>query len=265
MSKINHQHPFHMVNRRPWPLLGSIGALLTTGGLVAWFHKNRIIFPLIGLRLIIIALFFWWYDVIKEAKKLREHTSLVVGGIKIGFILFILSEIMFFFSFFWAFFHSSLSPTPEIGLTWPPTRIKAINPWGVPLLNTAILLSSGASLTWSHHGLQIKKKCIARQGLFLTILLGIWFTALQAYEYWEARFTIADKVYGNTFFVATGFHGLHVIIGTTFLAICWGRMLAKHFIKPERHVGYECAIWYWHFVDVVWIFLFICIYWWGGA
>nr|YP_009732645.1 cytochrome c oxidase subunit III [Ophiarachnella gorgonia]QHT54252.1 cytochrome oxidase subunit 3 [Ophiarachnella gorgonia] len=262
-NNIKHQHPFHIVDRSPWPLSGAIGALTTTTGLVSWFQGDNIYTALFGVTLLSLIMILWWRDVVREATFLGMHTTYVVRGIKIGFILFILSEIMFFFSFFWAFFHSALSPTPEIGMTWPPTGINPINPWGVPLLNTAILLSSGASLTWSHHSLRNSNGNEAWNSLTTTILLGIWFTALQAYEYWEASFTIADSIYGSTFFVATGFHGLHVIIGTTFLSVCLIRLTRSHF-SINHHVGFECAIWYWHFVDVVWIFLFICIYWWGG-
>uniref|UniRef100_A0AAU6PX43 Cytochrome c oxidase subunit 3 n=1 Tax=Ophiotreta sp. TaxID=3135526 RepID=A0AAU6PX43_9ECHI len=264
MNNLKHQHPFHIVDRSPWPIAGAIGAFTTTTGLVNWFQGDNIITIILGLTILAVVMILWWRDVIREATFLGMHTSHVVQGIKIGFILFILSEIMFFLSFFWAFFHSALSPTTEIGMTWPPTGIFPIHPWGVPLLNTAILLSSGASLTWSHHSLRQQNGNEAINSLTITVLLGIWFTGLQAYEYWEAPFTIADSVYGSTFFVATGFHGLHVIIGSTFLLICLIRLTQIHF-STNHHVGYECAIWYWHFVDVVWIFLFICIYWWGGA
>lgn len=262
-SNLKHQHPFHMVDRSPWPLAGALGALTTTIGLVCWFQSDSITAAVTGLVTIIFITVLWWRDVTREATFLGLHTSKVTTGIKIGFILFVVSEVMFFFRFFWAFFHRALTPTSEIGMSWPPTGINPIKPWGVPLLNTAILLSSGASLTWSHHALRHKKGGDSFKALVITILLGLWFTSLQAYEYWEAPFAIADRVYGRTFFVATGFHGLHVIIGTTFLAVCLARLGKAHFSK-NHHVGYECAIWYWHFVDVVWIFLFICIYWWGG-
>lgn len=259
-----HQHPFHMVDRRPWPLGAAIGAMVTTAGLVSWFQGDSIKTAALGILTLIIIMTLWWRDVVREATFLGMHTSFVVRGLKIGFILFVVSEIMFFFSFFWAFFHRALSPTAEIGMSWPPQGIKSINPWGVPLLKTAVLLSSGASLTWSHHSLREGEGSEAWSSLLITVILGLWFTSLQAYEYWEASFTIADRVYGRVFFVATGFHGLHVIVGTTFLCICLLRLVRGHF-SLNHHVGYECAIWYWHFVDVVWIFLFICIYWWGGA
>nr|YP_010729363.1 cytochrome c oxidase subunit III [Ophioleila elegans]WED07068.1 cytochrome c oxidase subunit 3 [Ophioleila elegans] len=260
----NHQHPFHMVDRSPWPITGAGGALTVTIGLVCWFQNDNILTAALGISTLIIIMTLWWRDVTREATFLGLHTTHVVRGIKIGFSLFIISEIMFFFSFFWAFFHSALAPTPEIGMIWPPTNINPIHPWGVPLLNTALLLSSGISLTWSHHSLRNGKGNEALNSLLITILLGIWFTSLQAYEYWEAPFSIADSVYGSTFFVATGFHGFHVIVGTSFLAVCLLRLSQAHF-SNTHHVGFECAIWYWHFVDVVWIFLFICIYWWGGT
>nr|CBH40131.1 cytochrome oxidase subunit III [Amphipholis squamata] len=263
-THITHQHPYHMVDRSPWPLGAAIGAFTITTGLVCWFQGDSFITTGFGLLLTIFIMILWWRDVIREATYLGMHTTIVIQGLKIGFILFVLSEIMFFFSFFWAFFHSALSPTAEIGMSWPPTGINPIHPWGIPLLNTAILLSSGGSLTWSHHSLREGNGTETWNALLITILLGLWFTALQAFEYYEAPFTIADSVYGSTFFVATGFHGLHVIIGTSFLFICLIRLARAHF-STNHHVGFECAIWYWHFVDVVWIFLFICIYWWGGA
>nr|YP_009545849.1 cytochrome c oxidase subunit III [Ophioceres incipiens]AYO99641.1 cytochrome c oxidase subunit 3 [Ophioceres incipiens] len=262
-NNITHQHPFHIVNRSPWPIAGAISAFIITTGIVSWFQGDNILTLTLGLITILFVLAFWWRDVIREATFLGEHTSYIMQGIKIGFVLFILSEIMFFFSFFWAFFHSALSPAPEIGMAWPSTSIIPIHPWGVPLLNTAILLSSGVSLTWAHHSLRQSEGEGSSTSLAITILLGLWFTSLQGYEYWEASFSIADSVYGSVFFVATGFHGLHVIIGTTFLSICLIRLTRAHF-STNHHIGLECAIWYWHFVDVVWIFLFTCIYWWGG-
>nr|YP_010570396.1 cytochrome c oxidase subunit III [Ophiophthalmus serratus]UZG65884.1 cytochrome c oxidase subunit 3 [Ophiophthalmus serratus] len=262
MTNINH--PFHMVENSPWPMVSSIAILTTIYGLISIFQNHNSWIILVGLLLMINVFIIWWRDVIREATFLGLHTNYVTNGIKIGFILFIISEIMFFLSFFWAFFHSSLAPVPEIGVVWPPSSVVPINPWGIPLLNTAILLSSGGSLTWSHHSLCQNNTDNATNALLITILLGIWFTLLQGYEYWETSFTIADNVYGNTFFVTTGFHGLHVIIGTTFLTICILRIISGH-LSNTHHIGYECAIWYWHFVDVVWILLFICLYWWGGS
>jgi cytochrome c oxidase subunit 3 len=166
-------------------------------------------------------------------------------------------------SFFWAFFHSRLAPSIEIGILWPPKNISAFNPFQIPLLNTIILLSSGISVTWAHHSLIENNHRQTKKRLLITIIIGIYFRMLQAYEYWEAPFSFADSVYGSTFFIATGFHGLHVIIGTTFLAVCLYRLSSFQF-SFKHHFGFEAAAWYWHFVDVVWLFLFIRIYWWGS-
>ena len=185
-------------------------------------------------------------------------------GLRYGMILFIVSELMFFVAFFWAFFHASLSPTVEIGAVWPPKGIEVLNPWEVPFLNTVILLSSGAAVTWAHHAIVAGARNQAIYGLILTILLAIFFTGLQALEYLEAPFTISDGVYGSTFYLATGFHGFHVFIGTVFLSVCLLRLINFHFTK-SHHFGFEAAAWYWHFVDVVWLFLFVAIYWWGGV
>nr|UBN08796.1 cytochrome c oxidase subunit 3 [Macropanesthia mackerrasae] len=260
----SHNHPFHLVDKSPWPLTGAIGALITMTGLIKWFHlyNNQLIF--IGFFMImILTMIQWWRDIVREGTYQGLHTKFVTKGLRWGMILFIISEVFFFISFFWAFFHSSLSPTIDIGSLWPPIGIQPFNPLQIPLLNTAILLSSGVTVTWAHHGLLENNYNQSFQGLFLTIILGIYFTALQAYEYLEASFTIADSVYGSTFFMATGFHGLHVIIGTTFLLTCFLRHLFYHF-SSNHHFGFEAAAWYWHFVDVVWLFLYISIYWWGS-
>nr|YP_010946757.1 cytochrome c oxidase subunit III [Pseudophoraspis kabakovi]WGO57514.1 cytochrome c oxidase subunit III [Pseudophoraspis kabakovi] len=256
-------HPFHLVDKSPWPLTGALGALIMMTGLIKWFHlyNNQMMF--IGLLIMILTMIQWWRDIVREGTYQGLHTKFVTKGLRWGMILFIISEVFFFISFFWAFFHSSLSPTIEIGSLWPPMGIDPFNPLQIPLLNTAILLSSGVTVTWAHHGLLENNYSQALQGLFLTVILGVYFTTLQAYEYFEAPFTIADSVYGSTFFVATGFHGLHVIIGTTFLLTCLLRHLYLHF-SANHHFGFEAAAWYWHFVDVVWLFLYISIYWWGS-
>nr|YP_010274804.1 cytochrome c oxidase subunit III [Chrysopetalum debile]UJV31481.1 cytochrome c oxidase subunit 3 [Chrysopetalum debile] len=257
------RQPFHLVEFSPWPLTGSLGALMLTIGLTSWFHGYSIIPMLLGLMIVALTMLQWWRDVIREATYLGHHTSLVVKGLRWGMILFIASEVLFFFAFFWAFFHSSLAPTPELGCSWPPAGIDPINPFSVPLLNTAVLLASGVTVTWAHHSLMEGSRDEAIKSLILTVLLGAYFTFLQAGEYWEASFTIADSVYGATFFVATGFHGLHVLIGSSFLLVCLFRTVVFHFSK-HHHFGFEAAAWYWHFVDVVWIFLYLCIYWWGS-
>nr|UEX92146.1 cytochrome c oxidase subunit III [Acidiella didymera] len=256
-------HPFHLVNYSPWPLTGAIGAMTTVSGLVMWFHQYNISLFLMGNIITILTVYQWWRDISRESTFQGLHTLPVTLGLRWGMILFILSEILFFMSFFWAFFHSSLSPAIEVGASWPPSGIKSFNPFQIPLLNTAILLTSGVTVTWAHHSLMENNHTQTTQGLFFTVLLGIYFTILQAYEYIEAPFTIADSIYGSTFFMATGFHGIHVLIGTTFLLICLIRHLNNHFSKIH-HFGFEAAAWYWHFVDIVWLFLYISIYWWGN-
>nr|YP_009331772.1 cytochrome c oxidase subunit III [Glyptocidaris crenularis]APH07349.1 cytochrome c oxidase subunit III [Glyptocidaris crenularis] len=258
-----HQHPYHLVDQSPWPLTGAISGLMMTSGLVLWFHTQSTVLLLVGLLLLITTMVNWWRDIIREATFQGSHTAIVENGLRYGMILFITSEVCFFFAFFWAFFHSSLAPSVEIGVAWPPTGITPLNPFLVPLLNTAVLLSSGVTITWCHHSILASNRTEAIQALFLTVTLGLYFTALQAWEYIDAPFTIADSVYGSTFFVATGFHGLHVIIGTTFLFVCFIRLISSHF-SAHHHFGFEAAAWYWHFVDVVWLFLYVCIYWWGS-
>nr|QXT43884.1 cytochrome c oxidase subunit III [Craspedacusta sowerbii]QXT43899.1 cytochrome c oxidase subunit III [Craspedacusta sowerbii]QZN07979.1 cytochrome c oxidase subunit III [Craspedacusta sowerbii]QZN08009.1 cytochrome c oxidase subunit III [Craspedacusta sowerbii]QZN08024.1 cytochrome c oxidase subunit III [Craspedacusta sowerbii] len=256
-------HPYHLVDPSPWPYVTGCGAMFTTVGAILYFHYSQPWLLLLGVAVLVFIFFVWCRDVIREATFQGHHTFIVKRGLKIGMILFILSEICFFFSFFWAFFHSSLVPAIELGSIWPPQGIEVLNPFSVPLLNTAVLLSSGATVTWAHHAIISGKRDEAIQGLFLTLVLGVLFTSLQVMEYIEASFCIADSVYGSVFFVATGFHGLHVIIGTTFLAVCWVRLVYHQFTR-HHHFGFEAASWYWHFVDVVWLFLYVCIYWWGS-
>lgn len=259
----HNNHPFHLVDQSPWPLTGAIGAITTLRGLAQWFHFYTYDLLLIGFAITSLTMFQWWRDITREGTHQGLHTYIVTLGLRWGIILFIVSEILFFVSFFWAFFHRSLSPTVELGTIWPPAGVAPFNPFQIPLLNTAILLASGVTVTWAHHALIQSNFSQALQGLFFTVLLGIYFTILQAYEYIEAPFTIADAVYGSTFFIATGFHGLHVLIGTTFLIICLFRHFFNHF-SAIHHFGFEAAAWYWHFVDVVWLFLYISIYWWGS-
>nr|YP_010760823.1 cytochrome c oxidase subunit III [Nysius graminicola]WEY35862.1 cytochrome c oxidase subunit 3 [Nysius graminicola] len=262
MKMINN-HPYHLVDNSPWPLTGSIGAMTTTSGMVLWMHKNETYLMMLGLMINLLTMYQWWRDIVRESTYQGKHTSKVVKGLKLGMILFITSEVFFFISFFWGFFHSSLAPTIEIGMTWPPKGIKTFNPMEIPLLNTMILLSSGLSVTWAHHSIMNNMYNQTKYGLMMTVALGILFTMLQAYEYKEAKFCISDSVYGSTFFMSTGFHGIHVIIGTIFLIICLIRHMKFHF-SYTHHFGFEAATWYWHFVDVVWIFLYITIYWWGS-
>ena len=259
-----HQaHPFHIVDPSPWPLTGATGAMLTVSGLAIWFHFHYTSLLFLGLTLLVFTVIQWWRDVIREGTFQGHHTPPVQNGLRFGIILFIASEVLFFVGFFWAFYHASLAPTIDLGNTWPPTGITPLDPFEVPLLNTAVLLASGVTVTWAHHSIIEGNRPQAIQSLALTILLGLYFTFLQAIEYYEAPFTLADGVYGTTFFVATGFHGLHVIIGTTFLIVCLLRQTEHHFTS-DHHFGFEAAAWYWHFVDVVWLFLYISIYWWGS-
>lgn len=256
----NQNHPFHLVSVRPWPILISLRIFNNLICTIAWFHKiDYIIF--ITFPPTLLCIYQWWRDVTREATYIGCHTHNVYKGIRLGIILFIISEIFFFISFFWAFFHSSLSPRIELGQLWPPCGIKPFNPFDIPLLNTIILVSSGLTITWSHHALLTNNFLERKNSLSITIFLGIYFTCLQLLEYIEAPFTIADSIYGSTFFIATGFHGLHVIIGTLFLLFSLIRIKNLHF-SSLHHFGFEAATWYWHFVDVVWLFLFISIYWW---
>jgi cytochrome c oxidase subunit 3 len=205
----------------------------------------------------------WWRDVIREATFEDQHSFAVQRGLRLGMLLFIVSEIMFFFAFFWAFFHSSLAPVFNIGGIWPPEKISPIATFGVPLTNTFFLLSSGATVTWAHHAIIVRAKRQAIIALIFTLILAVLFTSLQVLEYVEAPFGISDSIFGSCFYMATGFHGFHVFIGTLSLFVSLMRIVVNHFTSTH-HFGFESAAWYWHFVDVVWLFLFVSIYWWGG-
>jgi len=259
------EHPYHLVDPSPWPIVGAFSALfLTTGGVMYMHSYQSGGFVLgLGLLMLIYTMFVWWRDVIREATFEGHHTQAVQTSMRYGMALFIISEVMFFFAFFWAYFHSSLVPNIEIGGVWPPLGIEPFNPFGVPALNTVILLTSGFTVTWAHRSMVAGYRNGVVIGLVLTLILAVAFTGLQGLEYSEATFSITDGIYGSTFFLATGFHGLHVIIGTIFLTVCLFRQLASHFTR-HHHFGFEAAAWYWHFVDVVWIFLFVTIYYWGS-
>lgn len=209
-------------------------------------------------------MFQWWRDISREGAFQGLHSAIVELGLRWGMLLFITSEVFFFLRFFWAYFHASLAPNVELGSLWPPVGIQVFNAFGVPLLNTIVLVSSGVSVTWAHHALISGDYSETTKGLFITVALGIYFTMLQGLEYYEATFSFADRIYGSTFFIATGFHGLHVIVGTLFLLVCLLRHLKGEF-RPAHHFGFEAAAWYWHFVDVVWLFLYLALYWWGGV
>ena len=259
-------HDYHIVNPSIWPLIGAASALCLFGGAVMWMHAHQYGSWLMALGTLGVAatMIFWWRDVIGEAHG-GDHTPVVQLHLRYGMILFIASEVMFFVAWFWAFFNAALFPSPveSVGGVWPPAGTHVLNPFGFPLLNTLILLCSGTTVTWAHHALIHGDREGLKKGLWCTILLGLLFTSIQAFEYATAPFAFKGSIYGSTFFMATGFHGFHVIVGTIFLTVTLFRALAGHFTE-KQHFGFEAAAWYWHFVDVVWLFLFICIYVWGG-
>jgi cytochrome c oxidase subunit III len=276
-------HDYHLVDPSPWPLIGSIGALIMAIGGVGymrWLREDDYLIAgmnlaqpwlfFIGLVIVLYTMFSWWSDTIKESHQ-GYHTRAVSLHLRYGMILFIASEVMFFVAWFWAFFDASLFPdeahqvlrTEFTGGTWPPEGMTVLDPFHLPLFNTIILLLSGTTVTWAHHALLHNQRGMLKLMLLITVLLGLLFTSVQAYEYIHAPFAFKDSIYGSTFFMATGFHGFHVIVGTIFLIVCLLRAMAGDF-TPQQHFGFEAAAWYWHFVDVVWLFLFVCIYVWGS-
>ncbi|TCK31182.1 cytochrome c oxidase subunit 3 [Ancylobacter aquaticus] len=266
-------HDYHLVDPSPWPAVASVFAFILAVGAVFWMHGQMTsLVMIVGLLGVIYTMAVWWRDIIREGEHEHAHTPVVQLHLRYGMILFIASEVMFFVAWFWAFFDASLFVGEEInfaragvtGGVWPPTGIETFDPWHLPLLNTLILLTSGTTLTWAHHALVHGDRQSAKWGLWLTVGLGVIFSLLQGFEYSHAEFAFSGNIYGATFFMATGFHGFHVIVGTIFLAVCLGRLYAGHF-TPTHHFGFEAAAWYWHFVDVVWLFLFTFIYVWGSA
>ncbi|MGU3496566.1 cytochrome c oxidase subunit 3 [Xanthobacteraceae bacterium A53D] len=263
-------HDYHVVDPSPWPIIGSIAAFVMTAGAVLWMHGGTSLPMILGLIGVLYTMYGWWRDIIRESDV--YHTKVVQIGFRYGTVLFIASEVMFFVAWFWAFFDASLFTDEAInfqraevtGGIWPPKGIEVLDPWHLPLLNTLILLTSATTLTWAHHALLENDREGAKWGLWSTVILGVLFSLCQIYEYGHVHFAFAGNIYGATFFMATGFHGFHVIVGTIFLAICLMRVYAGHF-TPERHFGFEAAAWYWHFVDVVWLFLFAFIYVWAAA
>jgi cytochrome c oxidase subunit III len=271
-------HDYHLVNPSPWPFVGSMAAFVLAIGAVMWMHGKTSIVMYVGFAGVLYTMYMWWRDVVIESHA-GDHTPVVQLHLRYGMLMFIASEVMFFVAWFWAFFDASLFAGEPIqqarsiatGGVWPPAPLvdgvaqptKIFDPWHLPLINTLILLTSGTTVTWAHHALLQNDRKGLIWGLTVTVGLGLLFTALQAYEYAHAGFSFDGNIYGATFFMATGFHGFHVVIGTIFLAICLLRALKGHF-TPEKHFGFEAAAWYWHFVDVVWLFLFAAIYIWGG-
>ena len=217
-----------------------------------------------GLAIVLFCMFGWWRDVIREGQGGDDHTPPVAHGLRMGMVLFIVSEVMFFFAFFWAYFHSSVPFLSKAAHdVWPPLGIVPLETWDLPFMNTLILLSSGATITYAHAALKAGDRPKLVWGLFVTVVLGFLFLSTQAYEYAHAAFKLTDGIYPSTFFLATGFHGFHVLIGACFLTVCFFRARAGHF-TTDRHISFEAAAWYWHFVDVVWLFLFCWVYWWGS-
>ncbi|WP_236033449.1 cytochrome c oxidase subunit 3 [Belnapia mucosa] len=262
-----HKHPYHLVDPSPWPLAGAFAGGALVLGIVLLAHYGIWWMLYLGVAGVLATMFFWWRDVIRESRTPGMHTPIVRIGLRYGMMLFIASEVMFFVAFFWAYFHFALYPQHVSGATeavWPPHGVLTFDPFGLPFLNTMILLLSGCTVTWAHHALLHNDRKSLITGLALTVLLGLSFTSLQAVEYAEAPFKFTGGVYPSTFFLATGFHGFHVIVGTTFLLVCLIRAMRGHF-TPNRHFGFEAAAWYWHFVDVVWLFLFVCIYFLGAG
>ena len=260
-----HKHPYHLVDPSPWPILGSFAGGALVLGIILLAHYGIHWMLYLGIAGVLATMFFWWRDVLIESKTPGMHTPVVRIGLRYGMTLFIASEVMFFVAFFWAYFHFALYPQHVSGAAvamWPPQGVLTFDPFGLPFLNTMILLLSGCTVTWAHHSLihGDRKGLIA--GLAITVLLGISFSTFQAIEYAEAPFAFTGGVYPSTFFLATGFHGFHVFVGTCFLAVCLIRASRGSF-TPHQHFGFEAAAWYWHFVDVVWLFLFTFIYWWG--
>ena len=256
-------HPYHLVDPSPWPFVGAVAAFVTAYGAVTYFHDRADPWGLIaGLVLVLVTMAGWWRDVLREGRA-HAHTEVVRHGLRVGMGLFIASEVMFFAAFFWAFFNASLGVNPSV-TQWPPPGITPMHTWTIPFVNTLILLSSGAAVHWAQHGLEADRREQLKRGLALAVALGAIFLSLQIYEYGEATFGFKEGVYPSVFYMATGFHGFHVFVGVCFLAVCLVRALRGGF-TARQHVGFQAAAWYWHFVDVVWLFLFVWVYWWGNS
>ena len=261
MSGAN-QHPYQLGEAGPWTAVGSAAALTAAIGAVMYMQEVAYGVAVLGrgLALVLATMFMWWRDVVREAEYQGHHTPIVQIGMRYGMMLFIASEVMFFVAFFWAFFDSAIYPNDGI---WPPEGSTTFDPFDLALINTLVRVVSGCTGTWAHHALQAGNRKDFMPGLALTVALGAIFTVLQAVEYSHAPFGFTDGIYPSVFYMATGFHGFHVLVGTLFLAVCWFRGRAGPF-PAAPHFGFEAAAWYWHFVDVGWLFLFAAVSWWGG-
>ncbi len=261
------KHDYHLVDPSPWPFVGSMAAFVLTVGAVMWMHGaggGAVVF-FAGLAGVLVTMVGWWREVLRESYA-GQHKPVVNNGLRLGMALFITSEVFFFFAFFWAYFWGALVQPDTVATAWPPLDVETIPPFGVPLLNTLILLASGCSLTWAHHAVREGDQENGFKALLLTVALGAVFMGFQVYEYihaYDLGLTLQSGIFGSTFFMATGFHGFHVLVGAIFLLVCTIRA-AQLTLKPEKHVGFEAAAWYWHFVDVVWLFLFVTVYLWGS-
>nr|YP_009504246.1 cytochrome c oxidase subunit III [Histiostoma feroniarum]AWX53522.1 cytochrome oxidase subunit 3 [Histiostoma feroniarum] len=259
MKKFN---PFHLVEVSPWPFFTSLSILSFALGVIIMVRMFICIFFFISLIFLLFSSFIWGRDIHREGCYLGSHNIEALDGFKLGMVFFILSECFFFLGMFWGYFHLAEIPSFALGGVWPPTDVLTFDPKGIPFLNTVLLVSSGISVTWSHHSLESGGFKNSLLGLLFTILLGFIFTFFQFIEYYVASFTISCSSYSSIYFMGTGFHGFHVIIGTMLLLICLIRFSLLS-ISPLHSSGFECSIWYWHFVDVVWFFLYLVFYWWG--
>jgi cytochrome c oxidase subunit 3 len=270
-STTGKPHPYHIVRPSIWPLASAFAALLFVSGMLMFMHKVEIFGApvgmkgiFVGLLAVLLCMFFWWKDIIFESVGEKVHNKITEIGLRYGMISFIASEVMFFVAFFWAFFNGAFYPTEAIGFVWPPASIEVVAPFHLPFLMTMILLLSGCTVTWAHHAILEGDNKSAVKALALSVFLGVFFLCFQVYEYGHLKFGFTEGIYASAFYMATGFHGFHVLVGTIFLAVCLFRAMKGHFTK-DSHFGFEAAAWYWHFVDVVWLFLFVAIYWWGNV
>jgi len=274
MSEHKIDHKYHLVKPSPLPILAAISLFFLTIGSVMFMHQHKFgtIVMSLGFLLVVGVAALWWLDVVKDGRDDHAHTSVVRRGLSFGMLLFIVSEIMFFVVFFWSFFHASIFPAEIMGDSgawpikegvWPPYGTKIVDPWNIPFLNTMILLLSGTTVTWAHYSSVENNQKDLRKALLITVLLGLVFTLLQCYEYYHAELQWKDGIFSSNFYITTGFHGFHVMIGTIFLFVCYLRSRAGHFVRGQGHLGLEFASWYWHFVDVIWLFLFVFVYIWG--